>query len=374
MREPTERHAPSLAQSSLSCKPCNGRISTLSRRLITTLGLATSLACLPAAVVQAQGLNVDVEPAMMSPLSSRTLLLDVAKVGERLVAVGTRGHIVLSDDNGKTWTQSPSPVRQILTSVYFVDEKHGWAVGHDSLILHSNNGGQSWVIQYRDPTLDDPEEVEELLERPLMDVWFRDASTGFAVGAYGLMLRTDDGGETWDDVSFDVDNPDGFHYSALAAIPRAGLFLVGEMGTMYRSADFGDSWETIEDLPYDGSLFGVTGTSRAGEVFAWGLRGNMFRSTDFGDSWEQVELNTPGNGPLEATLSGGHYSPDGRLVVVGLGGAVAVSNDAGRSFEVVVRSDRQALANAKPLADGSLLLLGQRGAQRADAQGLPAAN
>src|SRR5690554_7395009 len=90
------------------------------------------------------------------------------------------------------------------------------------------------------------------LEKPLMDVRFRDADTGFAIGAYGLLLRTDDGGETWEDVSFDVDNEEGFHFNALTEVKDSGLFMVGEMGTMYRSADYGDTWETLEDTPYDG--------------------------------------------------------------------------------------------------------------------------
>lgn len=371
MREPVERHAPSLAFAS---QPCNIRKPTLARQILTAIGFSAALLCLPTGNLLAQNAALDVEPAMMTKLASHALLLDAARAGDRLVAVGSRGHIVYSDDNGKTWTQAASPVRQMLTSVYFVDAQHGWAVGHDSLILHSSDGGQSWEIQYRDPALSDPEEMESLLERPLMDVWFRDVNTGFAVGAYGLMLRTDDAGENWEDVSMDVDNPDGFHYSALAAIPQTGLFLVGEMGTMYRSSDFGDTWETLQDLPYDGSLFGVTGTSQPGVVVAWGLRGNMFRTEDFGDSWQQVELNVPDHGPLEATLSGGHYAEDGRLVVVGLGGTVVASSDNGRTFEVITRPDRQALASAKPLSDGSLLLLGQRGAQRADAKGLAATN
>ncbi|WVM93429.1 YCF48-related protein [Halopseudomonas pachastrellae] len=86
-------------------------------------------------------------------------------------------------------------------------------------------------MQYRDPELDQPVDPDgpSLLERPLMDVWFRDANTGFAIGAYGTFLRTDDGGETWEDRTYDIDNPDGFHYNAMAEVNGAGLFIAGEM-------------------------------------------------------------------------------------------------------------------------------------------------
>ena len=69
--------------------------------------------------------------AIESAKASRTLLLDVAHAGARLVVVGDHGHILLSDDQGKTWSQARVPTRQLLTAVFFVDEQHGWAVGHD---------------------------------------------------------------------------------------------------------------------------------------------------------------------------------------------------------------------------------------------------
>lgn len=327
-----------------------------------------------ASVSMAAAPNTDnLKPAVLSLKASSSLLLDVDRAGERLVAVGARGHILYSDDQGQSWVQAPVPVRQLLTAVDFVDDRHGWAVGHDSLILHTRDGGETWAVQYRDPEIDAPEdEGFGFLEKPLMDVWFRDRQTGFAVGAYGLLLRTDDGGESWEDVSFDVDNEDGFHYNAIAEIKGSGLFLVGEMGTMYRSADFGDTWETLEEMPYDGSWFGVAGTGQPGGVLAWGLRGNMFRSTDFGDTWEQVRLRTKSGAPVSSTLSGGQLNDDGRLIVVGVGGVVAISSDQGRSFDVTVRPDRVALATGLSLGD-STLLVGQRGAVKADKSGMSAA-
>lgn len=367
MREPIQWRALSSSQVR-SSGPSGGRLTSLSRQILAAMGLAGALACLPAGVALAADTHAQTQSAVMSPLAHRVLLIDVALAGERLVAVGSRGHIVYSDDRGETWQQAPVPTRQLLTSVFFADAQNGWAVGHDSLILRTTDAGASWTMQYRDPDLEEQAEDDMgLLEKPLMDVWFRDAQTGFAFGAYGLALRTDDGGETWDDISFDIDNPDGFHYNAVTQVGSAGLFLVGEMGTMYRSRDLGDSWETIEDLPYDGSLFGVSGTGEEDVVLAWGLRGNMLRSEDFGDTWSEVQLTTPGNGPLEATLSGGSLSPDGQMVVVGAGGAIAVSKDRGRNFQVTIRPDRVGLASAKILDDGNLILVGQRGAMSAPA-------
>lgn len=375
MREPIQRH------SLLAGETCNvsgkSRKLSLSNQILSALSLSVALAFAPVAIAQAQdSIAGEAKPAVMSDKASEVLLLDIEHAGERLVAVGSRGHIVYSDDNGETWTQAISPTRQMLTAVDFVDAQNGWAVGHDSLILHTSDAGESWEIQYRDPSLEESraEQAGGLLERPLMDVWFRDANTGFAAGAYGLLLRTDDGGQNWEELPDLIDNEFGFHYNAMTAVKDTGLFLVGEMGTMYRSVDFGDTWETIADLPYDGSLFGTAGTGRANEILVWGLRGNMYRSTDFGDTWEQVRLETPDGDELQATLANGQLSEDGKLVVVGVGGVVIVSEDNGRTFDVNVRADRVALASAAILPNGDLLLLGQHGAVKTGPGGMNGAD
>lgn len=348
--------------------------TSMSRKLVMALGFSVAMLG-GASVSMAQELNEDnLKPAVLSLKASSSLLLDVDRAGQRLVAVGSRGHIVYSDDQGESWLQAPVPVRQLLTAVDFIDDKHGWAVGHDSLILHTTDGGETWAVQYRDPEIDAPDdEGFGFLEKPLMDVWFRNAQTGFAVGAYGLMLRTDDGGQSWEDVSFTVDNEDGFHYNAIGEVSNTGLFLVGEMGTMYRSTDFGDSWETLEETPYDGSWFGVAGTGQRGGVVAWGLRGNVFRSTDFGTSWQQVELTNDRGNLVTSTLAGGQLNEDGRLILVGTGGVVAISDDQARNFNVSIRPDRVALATGISLPNGGTLLVGQRGVIKADQSGMSAA-
>jgi photosystem II stability/assembly factor-like uncharacterized protein len=65
-------------------------------------------------------------------------------------------------------------------------------------------------------------------ESPLLDVWFKDVNSGFAVGAYGALLETIDGGKHWEDVSDRLDNEDQFHLNAITAVKDAGLFIVGE--------------------------------------------------------------------------------------------------------------------------------------------------
>jgi photosystem II stability/assembly factor-like uncharacterized protein len=164
-------------------------------RRVALLAAALSLfgaVALPT-VVQAAS---DTTFAIESPKAAKGLMIDVVHAGKRLVAVGDRGHILYSDDQGSTWTQAKVPTRQLLTAVYFVDDQHGWAVGHDAQILSSSDGGATWTQQYQDLKR----------ESPLLDIWFKDASHGLAVGAYGALIETTDGGKTWEDVSDRLDN------------------------------------------------------------------------------------------------------------------------------------------------------------------------
>ncbi|MFG0412705.1 WD40/YVTN/BNR-like repeat-containing protein [Pseudomonas sp. zjy_8] len=292
-----------------------------------------------------------------SAKASQSLLIDATHAGKRLVVVGDRGHILFSDDQGSTWTQARVPTRQLLTAVFFLDDKRGWAVGHDAQILASSDGGATWSKQFEDLAR----------EAPLLDVTFLDAQHGFAVGAYGALLETTDGGQHWQDVAERLDNPDQLHLNGIAQVRDAGLFIVGEQGGMFRSTDNGQTWAKVQG-PYEGSLFGVIGTARPQTLLAYGLRGNLFRSSDFGDSWQPIELKAA-RGTLEFGLAGATLVDDGSLVLVGNGGSVLRSTDNGQTFSVYNRADRLALAGVSGLANGGLLLVGQGGVHLASAEG-----
>ncbi|HEK1006783.1 TPA: hypothetical protein SMP92_000002 [Pseudomonas putida] len=292
-----------------------------------------------------------------SAKASQSLLIDATHAGKRLVVVGDRGHILFSDDQGNTWTQARVPTRQLLTAVFFLDEKRGWAVGHDAQILASNDGGATWSKQFEDLSR----------EAPLLDVTFLDAQHGFAVGAYGALLETRDGGQHWQDIAERLDNADQLHLNGIAVIKEAGLFIVGEQGSMFRSSDNGQTWAKVEG-PYEGSLFGVIGTAKPDTLLAYGLRGNLFRSTDFGGSWQPIELKAA-RGNLEFGLASATLLDDGSLALVGNGGSVLRSVDDGQTFSVYNRADRIALAGVSGLANGGLLLVGQGGVHLATAEG-----
>jgi len=312
--------------------------------------LACLFALLPfATLLQAAGPppsedSADAEQADPARLASRSLLLDAVTDGKHVIAVGDRGHVLLSDDGGRMWTQVLVPTQSMLTAVSSPDGNHVWAVGHDQVILYSADGGRTWTRQHYAP--------EE--GAPLLDVWFENERHGLAVGAYGLLLETQDGGRTWTRRLFDEEEG---HGNGLFQAPDGALYIAAEFGKVFRSRDNGATWEAVQ-TPYRGSYFGGLALPD-GTLLVFGLRGNVYRSRDGGDSWEAIPTDST------ASLLGGNLLPDGTVVIVGLSGNILVSRDTARSFESMNRSDRQALSAVVPSGrSGEVILLGAGGATR----------
>src|SRR4026207_2359612 len=94
---------------------------------IRSAGWLVCMAVAPWSAVSAD----DERPAPVVAIKpDRIILLDIDKSGERLVAVGERGFVLYSDDDGKTWTARPTPVTRTLTGVAFKDPQTGVAGGH----------------------------------------------------------------------------------------------------------------------------------------------------------------------------------------------------------------------------------------------------
>ncbi|MCQ8278652.1 hypothetical protein NFI95_09330 [Acetobacteraceae bacterium KSS8] len=85
-------------------------------------------------------------PAPIVPNPAKTLVEALARAGSRLVAVGLHGLILISDDNGLSWRQVQPPVQATLTGVAFADDHTGWAIGHYGVVLRTENAGESWSL------------------------------------------------------------------------------------------------------------------------------------------------------------------------------------------------------------------------------------
>lgn len=307
-------------------------------------------------------------PAVNSAHAEHAVLLDAAQAGNRLVVVGERGIVLVSDDAGVSWQQKTAPVSVTLTAVRFADERNGFAVGHGGTVLTTNDGGESWTRRldgHRAAQLaleaaqasGDARAVRdaELLvadgpDKPLLDLLVFSPQDAVVVGAYGLAFATSDGGQTWRSWMDRFVNPGGMH---LYAIRRRGerILVVGEQGLIRLSEDRGRSFAKI-DTPYIGSFFTAELPADGSLVIA-GLRGNLWRSVDDGANWIQVEV------PIPATITASGLAQDGSLIL---------ANNAG--FILGERQGRLQPLNPSPLPpvndlllkpDGTLLALGVQG-------------
>jgi len=305
----------------------------------TLIAIAVILVFSPAHQAPAQDEGAP-EHSIQAPLAARSLQLDAVAVDGALVAVGHRGHILISSDGGETWQQVDVPTRATLTGVDFHDRSLGWVVGHDSVILRTKDGGVTWERVHWAP--------ED--EAPFFDVWFSDAENGIAIGAYGSYFTTSDGGTTW---NFEPIGDTDWHLHQIALAADGRLYMAGEAGTAFRSDDGGATWTELL-TPYQGSFFGVL-PLEDDVVLLFGLRGHLFRSEDAGESWLEIETGTV------AMLTDGIRLDDGNIVITGLGGIVLVSSDGGRTFEIIEQSSRRGIQAVVKASDDSLLLVGEFG-------------
>ncbi len=376
------------------------------QRLITTVAvalLALVLAPRMAGAEDAASANIEVlaadpldRPVEIMPMAQNSLMLDMTQSGDRVIAVGERGHVLISTD-GSEWRQSGGvPLRSTLTAVTSI-ASHVWAVGHDGVILHSGDAGEHWEIQRRDPRGQPAAGVDTNDIRqgaPLLDVLFTDADHGLAIGAYSLLLTTNDGGKTWtgsrintidtgkaaaaaakteaeqaahseNDLESSVFSADELtigmetdaHLNAIARTASGGFVIVGERGAIFRSRDGGRSWIRSQ-LPYDGSMFGIVGYE-GDHVLAFGLRGHVFESTDLGENWTEIQTDS------ELSLMGGSALANGGVVIGGANGIVL--HRARDSEPLVISTEKQAGTIAKVLpagAGGELLIAGENGLSR----------
>lgn len=308
--------------------------------LLITVGLVLGTGC-----ARAQGVEpgAGVKALMMQPAPRQSrldtsMLLAAARAGKRIVAAGAQGTVMLSDDGGKTYRQASVPVRLQLTSLYFLDERLGWATGHGGLILNTVDGGEHWAVQH----------VNLAVDQPLFSVYFRNAQEGWAVGLWSMMLVTQDGGRSWNEVA--LPPAPGARKADLNLFKIFGsdngtLYIAAERGFVLRSHD-GSNWDYLP-TGYQGSLW--SGVAWAdGTVLVGGLRGSLYRSTDGGQSWVSAGLGQTSSITALVKVGKAVYG-------AGFDGLEIASDDQGHRFKVQRRDDRWPLTALVPTDDGQVL-------------------
>lgn len=201
-------------------------------------------------------------------------------------ACGRGGTILHTSDGGKTWIRQSSGTDYTLSSVFFIDPQRGWVVGDEGTIIHTLDGGKTWQRQ-KSPVL-----------FYLMKVHFVTPSRGWIVTERTHILNTNDGGKTWNIQFRDED----FILQAISFCDLLNGWAVGEYGYIYRTGDGGATWkkqaghfkisEQVSEVEGDPFLFDIMAIDPQ-TAWAVGIDSHVIKTVDGGKTWQKLETGAP---------------------------------------------------------------------------------
>ena len=203
------------------------------------------------------------------------------------------GRLAYSDDNGVTWTEVVLPVighgAKDSSALFALDQSHIWLCSAKGYIYFSSDGGATWAAQTSgDLTIKDGHAV-----------WFADENNGLAGFADDILLKTSDGGDTWELTDAVTGSGDD-----ITSVASAGEFWWAgtDGGELFYTHDQGDTWTQrtfsgsgvgeIADVAFANPLIGYAIHNTAAPV------GEILVTINGGYSWKAI--TTPSNAGLNA--------------------------------------------------------------------------
>ena len=182
------------------------------------------------------------------------------------------GFILRTQDYGQTWNKIFTPSNRLeITSIYFINNLVGYCVG-DNVIYKTNDGGQTWS-----------ENQISNLGGKMMKIKFSDNRNGFIVCTFDKILKTTNGGNSWQITS---PNKNNGYYSTSSS---NGATYVSGQGKILKSIDNGVNWQELFNSPSE--IYDVHFTTQ--EIgYAFG-RGN-YSGGDFGRCYGSIYCTNNG--------------------------------------------------------------------------------
>jgi photosystem II stability/assembly factor-like uncharacterized protein len=198
--------------------------------------------------------------------------------------------------------QNPMPQGNHLNSIKFISDEIGWAVGDYGTIIRTMDGGATWIQQFSGTT------------ENLKDVYFITSSTGIIVGTYGLILRTSDGGTTWTSKSLpSITN----NLWGIAFIDVNNGLISGSQ-ILLATTDSGLTWNVkwstvsllIDIAMIDPNIWIAVGSN--GMIYRTTNAGTNWNSVFYGDFYSSISFSNAtngvvvgGSGKIRRTTNGG---------------------------------------------------------------------
>lgn len=198
-------------------------------------------------------------------------------------AVGFMGTIIHTPDGGETWEKQRENVDANFNGVHFVDTEYGWVVGEFGTVLHTRDGGITWKQQKPYTLFKNEDDPWADVILALYGVKFIDRRRGWVVGMEGVLLKTEDGGESWQDLGKITEYA---YYSVEIFGQRA--WAVGKAGNYILSRDGGKTFQSIEDSIK--TRFWLHDVSFSSQKIGWvvGARGAVAKTEDGGETWKML--------------------------------------------------------------------------------------
>lgn len=307
----------------------------MKKKLIFVLAwLSCALSCLFAPLASAQikeAAIADVPVAaklVPKATHARFMAIAINQEGDAL-AVGERGIIIRSTDNGKTWKQMPSPVDITLASVIFETSQRVWAVGQASSILRSDDGGKTWkIVRYKPSDL-----------RYYLKVAIREGVL-HVLSSDGELWLSRDAGANWEMAM--LENGEAIpHLFSLAFVGQAGL-ISAEHGSVFMRGKSDEPWKPLP-IAYNGSFFGVI--PFADQFLLFGMSGRVFLISPDGKTQRAIDTRT-----TQFLLDAVAMPEKNQAVVVGRGGTV-----------IILGTDGQVLKNYQRQHEADITAVAARG-------------
>jgi len=236
-----------------------------------------------------------------------------------LFAVGgewDQGLILKSSDGGHNWTeQTKPPAYNFVNKIFFINHDTGFIVGGrmENLIMKTTNGGISWIPYYFG------------YYSALNSVYFANDSVGFAVGS-NLFMKTTNCGATWEKVTMppfyyaDIFFTDKFNGFAVGN----GLQLTDESAKMVRTNDGGVTWNEV-NLDFNYKLTSINAVNNT--VYVTTLHGMVLISHDYFKTWEIVNTGSICN------LNSIAFRDSKHGITVGSKGAILTTDNGGYKWK-----------------------------------------
>ena len=240
---------------------------------------------------------------------------------------GDEGYLAETRDGGNSWTKRILNTAANINEIYFRNDDNGYLVAGRKMFVTSD-GGKNW----REELIANPDEFKDGIPE-FLSIRFNSKKQGFIIGSIidrtdddlvigSLVLRTVDGGETWNRIPVPA-KVELFH---LDFDGKSRGWIVGDKGTIISTRDNGETWD-IQESGTEEVLYNVDFRDE-NDGYAVGTNGTILRTVDGGANWIKVPS------PVTSTLFRVDFSDDKNGWIVGARGVILRTTDKGVSWRV----------------------------------------